>query len=88
MSGFLKGRLRRTVREKSKILKRWAEEGRIDPVDPVHLLFMIWAATQTYADFAVQIAAVLGRDHLDAKVFASAEKTVKSIVLKGLGLPD
>src|SRR5262245_20949174 len=69
VSGFLKGRLRRMVREKGKILTKWAEEGRMDPIDPTHLLFMIWAATQTYADFSSQMAAVLGKKQLDQKVF-------------------
>jgi TetR/AcrR family transcriptional regulator len=86
VSGFLKGRLRRIVQEKGKVLAKWAEEGRMDPIDPAHLMFMIWAATQTYADFSTQIAAVLAKKHLDEEVFASAEETIKTIVLKGCGL--
>jgi len=29
------------------------------PIEPRHLLFLIWAMTQTYADFQVQVEAVL-----------------------------
>ncbi len=36
------------------------DEGRIARVDPVHLIFSIWALTQHYADFDVQVRAVLG----------------------------
>jgi TetR/AcrR family transcriptional regulator len=39
------------------------DEGRIARVDPVHLIFSIWALTQHYADFDVQVRAVLGPGH-------------------------
>ena len=32
-------------------------------VDPVHLIFSIWALTQHYADFDIQVRAVLGPGH-------------------------
>jgi TetR/AcrR family transcriptional regulator len=86
VSDFLKGRLRQIVLEKGEVLAKWAEEGRMDPIDPAHLMFMIWAVTQTYADFSAQIAAVLAKESLDEKVFASAEETIKNIVLKGCGI--
>ncbi len=86
VSGFMKGRLRDLVREKGKVMARWAAEGRMDPVDPAHLMFMIWASTQTYADFAAQIAAVLDKDTVDETVFRAAEETVVRIILKGCGI--
>lgn len=86
VSAFLRGRLRRVVRDKGTVLARWAAEGRMDAVDPAHFFFMIWAATQTYADFSSQIAAVLGKQRLDEKVFAKAEETLKTIILKGCGI--
>lgn len=86
VSGFMKGRLRDLVREKGKVLARWAAEGKMDAVDPAHLMFMIWASTQTYADFAAQIAAVLDKDTVDDAVFRTAEETVVRIILKGCGI--
>lgn len=83
---FLKKRLRRLVREKAAIIRGWAAAGKIDPVEPEHLLFMIWAMTQTYADFSAQIAAVLGKSKLDEGVFAAARKTMVAMVLKGMGV--
>jgi TetR/AcrR family transcriptional regulator len=88
VSNFLKGRLRRAVRRKGKVLAKWADEGKMDRIDPAHLLFMIWAATQTYADFSAQIAAVLAKKQLDETVFATAEETIKTIILKGCGITD
>ena len=40
-------------------------EGRIAQVHPVHLIFSIWALTQHYADFEVQVRAVLGDEGQD-----------------------
>jgi TetR/AcrR family transcriptional regulator len=86
VSAFLHGRLRRVVREKGKVLAQWAAEERMDAVDPAHFFFMIWAATQTYADFGAQAAAVLTKQRLDGTVFAKAEETLKAIILKGCGV--
>lgn len=59
--------LKSLVDEKAAVLHDWAATGRIAPVDPHHLIFSIWALTQHYADFDVQVRAVLGpgRDPLD-----------------------
>ena len=56
----LSGALRDLVDEKAKIINQWADEGRIARVNPHHLFFSIWSLTQHYADFDVQVRAVLG----------------------------
>ena len=63
MRAAIEGDLRRLVEEKAAVLTRWMEEGRIARVDPVHLIFSIWALTQHYADFDMQVRAVLGEGH-------------------------
>lgn len=63
MRAAIEGDLRRLVEEKAAVLTRWMDEGRIARVDPVHLVFSIWALTQHYADFEVQVRAVLGPKH-------------------------
>ena len=52
--------LKALVDEKSAIIAGWSKAGRIADVDPHHLIFSIWAFTQHYADFDVQVRAVLG----------------------------
>ena len=59
------GDLHNLVQEKSVILRGWMDQGRIARVHPVHLIFSIWALTQHYADFDVQVRAVLGPDEPD-----------------------
>ena len=63
MRTAIEGDLRSLVAEKAAVLTRWMDEGRIARVDPVHLIFSIWALTQHYADFDVQVRAVLGPGH-------------------------
>jgi TetR/AcrR family transcriptional regulator len=63
MRDAIEGDLRALVTEKALVLSRWMDEGRIARVDPVHLIFSIWALTQHYADFDAQVRAVLGPGH-------------------------
>jgi TetR/AcrR family transcriptional regulator len=51
--------LKQLVDEKATVIKGWADKGKIAPVDPYHLIFSIWALTQHYADFDVQVQAVM-----------------------------
>lgn len=57
------GDLKALVDDKAALLGRWMDEGRIARLDPHHLIFSIWALTQHYADFDVQVRAVLGAGH-------------------------
>jgi TetR/AcrR family transcriptional regulator len=68
-------------------LQTWIERGQIAPIDPHHLLFSIWAATQTYADFDWQIAVVTGKPSLEDADYEAAARTIIRMVLKGCA-PD
>ncbi|MTH35631.1 TetR family transcriptional regulator [Paracoccus limosus] len=63
LSPILGGALRELVEDKAALIETWAEQGRIARLDARHLLFSIWALTQHYADFEVQVRAVLGQGH-------------------------
>jgi len=78
--------LRHRVTELARIIEGWSAAGLMDAVNPAHLLFNIWAMTQTYADFDVQIRAVLGKVAIDDAEFAVATETVVTLVLKGCGV--
>lgn len=69
----LGGSLRDLVCEKAGVIRTWIDQGRIRAIDPVHLIFAIWATTQHYADFSVQVAAVLGPETDEDERFAQAE---------------
>ena len=80
----LRGDLRHLVERKVAVIEQWIEEGRLAPVDPIHLIFMIWATTQHYADFAVQVKAVWGKGTLQTKEFERIEEAISVIILGGI----
>jgi len=83
---ILRGELRALVERKAGVIERWIADGRMAPVDPRHLFFTIWAATQTYADFEAQVCAVLDVPELDEARITQAAQHVKTLVLRGCGL--
>ncbi|WP_312517706.1 TetR family transcriptional regulator C-terminal domain-containing protein, partial [Stutzerimonas nitrititolerans] len=64
-------------------IQSWIDQGLMARVDPNHLLFSIWAATQTYADFDWQISAVTGKATLDDSDYEAAAETIIRMVIKG-----
>ena len=83
---LLRTDLRQQVLAKAAVIDGWIAAGRMAPVDSVHLFFTIWAATQTYADFDVQIHAVLGTEPNPATDTPRATAHVTSLILRGCGL--
>lgn len=76
--------VRQTVKKKARVLRGWAKAGKIRPIDPYHFIFSIWAVTQHYADFSVQIEAVTGKSLGDPSFFRQSKKQIKNILLSGL----
>lgn len=82
----LKGDMRNWVYSRAVIFEQWAEKGLMDPVDPVWLIFLIWSATQHYADFEAQIVGITNRAELDDRDFDSATEFLCQVILKGCGV--
>ncbi|NOD29853.1 TetR family transcriptional regulator C-terminal domain-containing protein [Ruegeria atlantica] len=70
--------LKTLVDEKVTILTGWMDQGKITRVHPYHLVFSIWALTQHYADFDVQVRAILGNED----PFEGAETFVDTLYRK------
>ena len=81
---FLRTRLKALVDEKAAVIRRWVGEGRLAAVDPHHLIFMIWATTQHYADFDVQIRAVMGTQVDRPDFREQMAQAVLTVVLNGV----
>jgi len=81
---FLKTNLKRLVDEKAGVIRTWIADGRLAPVDPYHLIFMIWATTQHYADFDVQVQAILPEETRQPDFFDRAADAVLAILLNGI----
>jgi TetR/AcrR family transcriptional regulator len=84
LGSVLSGRLKTLVDEKAAVIRRWVAEGRLAAIDPYHLIFMIWATTQHYADFEVQIRAILGARIDRPAHFDLARATLEQVLVKGV----
>jgi TetR/AcrR family transcriptional regulator len=81
---LLENELRILVADKSRIIQRWIEDGKIADIDPVHLIFSIWATTQHYADFDVLVRAVLGPRRGGKRRFDDASRALEMLYTSGL----
>ena len=81
---LLEGDLRRLVDEKVEVIRGWMRSGKIARTDPFHLIFSIWATTQHYADFDVQVRAVLGPDRGGEGRFEDAARFLENLFVRGL----
>ncbi len=84
LSGTLGEELKPLVDEKAAVIAGWVKAGRIAPVHPQHLMFSIWALTQHYADFDVQVRTVLGDEGTDP--FPEAERYLDTLFRKMLSV--
>ncbi|MDQ1209229.1 TetR/AcrR family transcriptional regulator [Acinetobacter baylyi] len=59
---ILKGPLKKLFKRKAKVIQTWQEQGKISAdIDPELLILNIWAITQNYADFSIQMEMVTGK---------------------------
>ena len=80
ISKFLKGPLKELVEDKVDVINHWISQQKINPVDPYHFIFAIWAVTQHYADFSVQVETLISTNMDNAKT----RNAVLDILLRGL----
>lgn len=86
LEGYFNDGYREWFRGRTEVFRAWAEQGKIEPVAPEHLMFLLWSSTQHYADFACQIKASLGRESLTEQDYEAATRTLTQIVLRGIGV--
>jgi TetR/AcrR family transcriptional regulator len=82
---YLETTLRDWTDGRISVIQRWIDEGKMRPVDPRHLLYMLWATTQHYADFGHQIQTLNHGAPLSDRQWAEAKASVKETVLRGIG---
>ena len=84
LKGYLQTNLREVVERKAAVIQHWIDQGKLAPIDPYHLIFLIWAATQHYADFIPQIKAVMNVPRLNQGHFRKVEQSLSRIILHGV----
>lgn len=86
LNGYLSADFKTWVQTKVDVIQYWIKQGLIDDINPYHLLFLIWGATQHYADFNVQVLAALDKNEMNMSDFDAIVDSITSIVLKGCGV--
>ncbi|OMH28455.1 TetR/AcrR family transcriptional regulator [Motiliproteus sp. MSK22-1] len=71
---------------KSDVFKCWIDAGKMDPIDPVQLIFMIWSVTQHYADYQAQVLGLMNQKALSEEHFVCVSEQVVQIIFKGCGI--
>ena len=82
---YLETTLEQWTNGRIAVIQRWIDRGLMAPIDPRHLLYMVWATTQHYADFGHQIETLNNSDPLTDAQWQAATDSVKTIILNGIG---
>jgi TetR/AcrR family transcriptional regulator len=82
---YLETTLRDWTTGRATLIERWIKEGKMAAVNPEHLLYMLWATTQHYADFGHQIETLNDGKPLTERQWQEAKTSVKTMILRGIG---
>ena len=83
---YIRKEMRTWVRTRATVLEKWMDEGKMARVDPYHLIFMIWASTQHYADFETQVLTVMNHAEYEDEMIEHIADFLGEIILTGCGL--
>ncbi|MCW8834216.1 MAG: TetR/AcrR family transcriptional regulator [Colwellia sp.] len=86
LKDFARTYQRQWVREKAKIFQCWIDNGEMQCVDPVNLIFLIWSSTQHYADFDNQILTIMNRADYEEGDIEHVTHFLTDFILRGCGL--
>ncbi len=81
---FLDTTLTEWVASREQAVKRWIAAGRLKPIEPKVLFYMIWATTQQYANAAHEMATLNGGRPLDDAAFERAKRQVIETIVSGV----
>ena len=83
LQDYMNNEFKTWVRRKVRVIDAWIMQGQIRPVNPLHLLFLIWSSTQHYADFNVQVTAAMDKKQMTERDFELVVSSLTSMILAG-----
>lgn len=83
---YLKGYVSEWFDDRISILNAWIEQGKMDPIDPVHFIFLLWSTTQHYADFNTQTLLLMKKEQYEEQDLDKITDFLCHIILKGCGI--
>lgn len=82
---YLEDELRDWVREKVAVIEAWVQQGKILPVNPYHLIFLIWSSTQHYADFETQVLTIMDHQRFTDDMIREISAFLSQVIVRGVG---
>lgn len=83
---YIRSEMRTWVRNKAGVIEQWIEQGQMNKVDPVHLIFLIWSSTQHYADFETQVLTIMNHAEYEREMIDHIGDFLSQMILSGCGL--
>jgi TetR/AcrR family transcriptional regulator len=81
---FLDTTLTEWVAKRERAVKRWIAAGKLKPIEPKVLFYMIWATTQQYSNASHEMATLNGGRPLSDAAFERAKRQVIDTIVSGV----
>ena len=86
LGGYFREELRPWVKQRTDVINGWIAAGKMQAIDPMQLIFLIWSSTQHYADFEPQVLAIMNKSRYTAKIQQQVSDFLSQFILSGCGL--
>ncbi len=86
LSGHLKRETREWTEKLAAEIEHWIRQGKILPVDPFHLIFVIWSTTQYFAESGTQIRSIYRKKSLTKQDHDRLAESLVTMVFRICGL--
>ena len=81
---ILKGPLKKLFKRKTKVIQTWQQQGKLSQkIDAELFILNVWAITQNYADFAIQMEMVTGKTLRNQSMYQRAVQHTLHLMLHG-----
>ena len=82
---ILKGPLKKIFKRKTKVIQTWQEQGKLaKEIDAELFILNIWAITQNYADFSIQMEMVTGKTLRNRSMYQRSIEHTLHLMLYGV----
>lgn len=79
----IRDQIRPIVERKCELIRSWIDRGQFQPVDPLNVFFMIWGATEFYANFTPEVNVFFDDQDMTDGQYETAIDTVVRLILDG-----
>ena len=83
---FLDTTLTEWVAKRERAVKGWIAAGKLKPIEPKVLFYMIWATTQQYSNASHEMATLNGGSPLSDAAFERAKRQVIDTIVSGVSI--